>query len=103
MVREALRRDTRDGREGDEHRGEEFREGYEGGGREVLVVVPPAMGMGILSIVVRDGEGAGIISKEDVRIVAVRRQGETVGGVYRRIFGNDAGHEPGGRDQGRSG
>ncbi len=74
MVREALLRDTRDGREGDEHQGEEFHKGYEGGGQEVLVVVPPAMGMGILSILVRDGEGAGIVSKEDVQIVAVRRQ-----------------------------
>ncbi len=37
MVREALRQDMRDGREGDEHRGEEFREGCEGGGREVLI------------------------------------------------------------------
>ena len=103
MVREALRRDTRDGREGDEHQGEEFREGYEGGGREVLVVVPPEVGMGILSIVVRNGEGTGIISKEDAQIVAVRGQRKTIGGVYRRIFGNDAGHKPGRRDRGRLG
>ena len=82
--------------------GKKFREGYKGGGQEVLVVVPPAVGMGVLSIVVRDGEGAGIVSKEDVLIVTVRRRGETIGGVYRRIFGIDAGHEPGGRDQERS-
>ena len=37
MVREALRQDTRDGREGDKHRGEEFSKGCEGGGREVLI------------------------------------------------------------------
>ncbi len=65
MVREALQRNTCDGCEGDEHRGEEFREGYKGGGRKVLVVVPPAVGMGILSIVVHDGEGTGTVSKED--------------------------------------
>ena len=66
MVREALRRDTRDGREGDEHRGKWIREGCEEGcGREVLVVVPLAVGMGFLSIAVRDGEGAGIFPKED--------------------------------------
>ena len=62
--------------------GKKFREGYKGGGQEVPVVVPPAMGMGILSIVVRNGEGAGIVSKEDAQIVTVRQRGETVGGVY---------------------
>ena len=82
--------------------GKKFREGYKGGGQEVLVVVPPAVGMGVLLIVVRDGEGAGIVSKEDVLIVTVRRRGETISGVYRRIFGIDTGHKPGGRDQERS-
>ena len=36
-----------------------------GGSQEVLIVIPPAVGMGILSIVVCDGEGKGIVSKED--------------------------------------
>ena len=60
--------DTRDGREGDKHQGEEFCEGYERGGQEVLVVVPPTVGMGILSIVDHDGEGTGIVLKEDAAI-----------------------------------
>jgi hypothetical protein len=55
---------------------------YKGGGQEVLSVVPPAVGMGILSINVWNGEGAGIIWKEDAQIVTVQQQGETVGGVY---------------------
>ena len=32
------------------HQGKKLREGYEGGGREVLVVVSPVMGMGILRL-----------------------------------------------------
>jgi hypothetical protein len=59
--------------------------------------------MGI-PIVVRDGEGAGIVPKEDARIVTVRRRGGIVGGVYyRRIFGNDACELGGREDRERSG
>jgi hypothetical protein len=46
--------------------------------------------MEIHLIAVHNGEGAGIVSKEDVQIVTVQQQGETVSGVYQRIFGNDA-------------
>ena len=71
--------------------GKEFRKGYKGGGQEVLVMVPPSVGMAILSIIVRGREGAGIISKEDAQIATVRPRGKTIGGVYRQVFGNDAG------------
>ena len=82
--------------------GKKFCEGYKVGNWEVLVVVSPAVGMGILSIVVHNGVGAGIVSKEDVWIVTVQWWGKTVGGVYWLIFDNDAGCEPGGREQERS-
>ncbi len=83
MVREALRRNTRYRHQGNEHGGQSFIEGNDGDGREV-VVVSIELGLGIY-LVVRDGEGAGIVPEENARVGIIRR-GETP----RRIVDDEA-------------